>query len=60
MASLEAEKRSLHDKLASTLAPTEIAEAGKRLKSVEDELATLELRWLELTETMEQLVSAVH
>jgi ATP-binding cassette subfamily F protein 3 len=60
MAILEAEKRSLHDKLASTLAPTEIAEAGKRLKSVEDELATLELRWLELTETMEQLVSAVH
>ena len=60
MATLEAEKQSLHDKLASTLAPAEIAEAGKRLKTVEDELAALELRWLELTEAMEQLESAVH
>lgn len=60
MATLEAEKQSLHDRLASTLAPAEIAEAGKRLKTVEDELAALELRWLELTEAMEQLESAVH
>ena len=60
MAILETEKHSLHDKLASTSAPTEIAEAGKRLKAVEDELATLELRWLELTEAMEQLEIAVH
>ena len=60
MATLASEKQSLHDKLASTLAPNEIAEAGKRLKAVEDELATLELRWLELTEAMEQLESAVH
>ncbi len=60
MATLASEKQSLHDKLASTLAPAEIAEAGKRLKTVEDELATLELRWLELTEAMEQLESAVH
>jgi ATP-binding cassette subfamily F protein 3 len=60
MATLEAEKQSLHDKLASTLAPAEIAEAGKRLKTVEDELAALEFRWLELTEAMEQLESAVH
>jgi len=60
MATLEAEKQSLHDKLASTLAPAEIAEAGKRLKVVEDELAKFELRWLELTEAMEQLENAVH
>jgi ATP-binding cassette subfamily F protein 3 len=60
MATLEAEKQSLHDKLASTLAPAEIAEAGKRLKVVEDELAQFELRWLELTEAMEQLENAVH
>jgi ATP-binding cassette subfamily F protein 3 len=60
MATLEAEKQSLHDKLASPLAPAEIAEAGKRLKTVEDELASLELRWLELTEAMEQLESVVH
>jgi len=60
MATLESEKQSLHDKLARTLTPAEIAEAGKRLKTVEDELAALELRWLELTEAMEQLDSAVH
>ena len=60
MATLESEKQSLHDKLAHTLTPAEIAEAGKRLKTVEDELAALELRWLELTEAMEQLDSAVH
>jgi ATP-binding cassette subfamily F protein 3 len=60
MATLEAEKQSLHEKLASTLAPAEIAEAGKRLKVVEDELAQFELRWLALTEAMEQLENAVH
>ena len=60
MATLASEKQSLHDKLASTLAPAEIAEAGRRLKTVEEELAALELRWLELTEAMEQLESAVH
>jgi ATP-binding cassette subfamily F protein 3 len=56
MASLEAEKQSLHDKLASPLAPADIANAGKRLKVVEDELEELELRWLELTAQLETLV----
>jgi ATP-binding cassette subfamily F protein 3 len=55
MASLEAEKQSLHDKLASPLAPADIAYAGKRLKVVEDELEELELRWLELTAQLETL-----
>jgi ATP-binding cassette subfamily F protein 3 len=55
MATLEAEKLSLHNKLASTLAPADIAEAGKRLKAVEDELEELELRWLELTTQLETL-----
>jgi ATP-binding cassette subfamily F protein 3 len=55
MAKLEAEKTSLHDKLATPLPPADIAEAGKRLKMVEDELATLELRWLELSEAMEAI-----
>jgi ATP-binding cassette subfamily F protein 3 len=41
MATLEAEKQNLHNKLASTLAPADIAEAGKRLKLVEDELEEL-------------------
>ncbi len=55
MAQLEAEKTALHDKLATSLPPAEIAEAGKRLKVVEDELAALEMRWLELTEAMEAI-----
>jgi ATP-binding cassette subfamily F protein 3 len=55
MAKLEAEKTALHDKLATPLPPADIAEAGKRLKVVEDELAALELRWLELTEAMEAI-----
>jgi ATP-binding cassette subfamily F protein 3 len=59
MATLESEKTALHDKLAKPLPPADIAEAGKRLKAVEDELAALELRWLELTEAMESLESAM-
>jgi ATP-binding cassette subfamily F protein 3 len=55
MAKLEAEKTALHDKLATPLSPADIAEAGKRLKVVEDELATLELSWLQLTEAMEAI-----
>ncbi len=55
MAKLEAEKTALHDKLATPLSPADIAEAGKRLKVVEDELAALEMRWLELTEAMEAI-----
>jgi ATP-binding cassette subfamily F protein 3 len=58
MATLESEKTALHDKLATPLPPAEIAEAGKRLKVVEDELAALELRWLELTEAMDAIEAA--
>ena len=59
MATLEAEKTALHDKLATPLPPADIAEAGKRLKAVEDELAELEVRWLELTEAMDAIESAM-
>jgi ATP-binding cassette subfamily F protein 3 len=59
MAVLESEKTALHDKLATPLPPADIAEAGKRLKAVEDELAELEVRWLELTEAMEAIEAAV-
>ena len=58
MATLEVEKTALHDKLATALSPADIAESGKRLKTVEDELAQLEVRWLELTEAMDSLESA--
>jgi ATP-binding cassette subfamily F protein 3 len=59
MATLETEKTALHDKLATPLPPAEIAEAGKRLKAVEDELASLEVRWLELTEAMDAIEAAM-
>jgi ATP-binding cassette subfamily F protein 3 len=59
MATLESEKTALHEKLAKPLPPADIAEAGKRLKAVEDELAGLELRWLELTEAMEAIEAAM-
>jgi ATP-binding cassette subfamily F protein 3 len=59
MALLEAEKTALHDKLATPIAPAEIAEAGKRLKAVEDELAELEMRWLELGEQIEAIENAL-
>ncbi len=59
MAALESEKNALHDKLATPLPPADIAEAGKRLKAVEDELAELEVRWLELTEAMDAIESAM-
>ena len=59
MATLEAEKTALHDKLATPLPPADIAEAGKRLKVVEDELAALEVRWLELTEAMDAIEAAM-
>jgi len=59
MATLESEKAALHDKLATPLPPAEIAEAGKRLKAVEDELAALEMRWLELTEAMDAIEAAM-
>ena len=59
IAQLEAEKTALHDKLATPIAPAEIAEAGKRLKAVEDELAELEMRWLELGEQIEAIENAL-
>jgi ATP-binding cassette subfamily F protein 3 len=55
MGTLETEKTSLHNKLATPLPPNDIAEAGKRLKAVDDELATLEMRWLELTEALDAI-----
>ena len=40
------------------LPPADIAEAGKRLKAVGDELDACEERWLELSEAIEQLTQA--
>ena len=44
---------TLQARLATTIAPAEMAQAGKRLKAVDAELQTLEERWLELTDQIE-------
>ncbi|MBA2672690.1 ATP-binding cassette domain-containing protein [Ramlibacter sp.] len=53
MALLEEEKRAVETRLAAPLPPQEVADAGRRLKAVGDELAKLEERWLELSAQLE-------
>ncbi len=52
---LSAEQQALHTELASTPAPEQIAEAGKRLASVDAQLEAAELRWLEVGEQLQTL-----
>jgi len=49
------EKSAFESNLAAPLAPAEIAEAGKRLKALNDEIAQLEERWLALSDQLEAL-----
>jgi ATP-binding cassette subfamily F protein 3 len=58
IASLEGEKSQLEARLSGALPPQEIAEAGRRLKAVGDELAQLEERWLALSHEIEAAESA--
>jgi len=53
MKALNTERDSLQALLATTTAPAELAQAGKRLKAIEGEIGMLEERWLELTEQIE-------
>ena len=53
MQALTAEQTSLQTAMTSLTAPLEIAQTGKRLKAIENEIGTLEERWLELTEQIE-------
>jgi len=56
MASLNTEREQINARLCETNVPAaELAEKGKRLKAVEDELEVLEMRWLELTDAIEGL-----
>jgi ATP-binding cassette subfamily F protein 3 len=54
MAQLETEKAGLEAKLSAALPPGEIADAGRRLKAVGEELMQIETRWLELSSEIEQ------
>ena len=53
MHALSTEKTSLQALLTTTQAPAEIAQTGKRLKAIDNDLAMMEERWLELTEQIE-------
>ena len=52
---LQAERGELEEKLSQPMAPADIAEAGKRLKSCNDEIDQLEERWLELSEQIDAI-----
>ena len=56
MVLIEQERKQIELQLSSPLPPTEIAEAGRRLKALADEVSTLEERWLQLTEQLEEKV----
>ncbi|WP_269632790.1 ATP-binding cassette domain-containing protein [Pelomonas sp. BJYL3] len=59
LAKLSQERESLEAELATgALAPAAIAESGRRLKAVGDEIDELELRWLELSEQIEAITTA--
>ena len=55
MAAIEQEKAALESQLSSPLPPAEIAQAGRRLKALTDEIALLEERWMELSEQLQQM-----
>jgi ATP-binding cassette subfamily F protein 3 len=50
---LRTERQTLQARLAATIAPAEMAQAGKRLIAVDAELQKLEERWLEITDQIE-------
>ena len=54
LAALGAERAELESRLSQALPPTEIAECGRRLKTVNDETAQLEERWLEISSALEE------
>ena len=55
MAVIDMERQTLEQQLSAPLTPPEMAEAGRRLKALGDEMATLEERWLELTEQLQAM-----
>ncbi|RZJ18213.1 MAG: ATP-binding cassette domain-containing protein, partial [Haliea sp.] len=53
MAQLHADKTALETRMGTPLPPADLADAGRRLKAANDELAALEERWLALSEEIE-------
>jgi ATP-binding cassette subfamily F protein 3 len=56
MARIEAEKTQLEQLLTTPIPPAEMADAGRRLKALAEEVTRLEERWLELTQQLETCV----
>ena len=57
MQSLNSENASLEILLTTAKSPAEIAQAGKRLKTIEADIGKLEERWLILTEQIEAVAA---
>ena len=57
MATIEAEKTRLEELLTTPMSPADMADAGRRLKALADEVTRLEERWLELTSLLEEATS---
>jgi ATP-binding cassette subfamily F protein 3 len=57
MAQLQSDKTGLEAKLLETISPSDIAEIGKKLKVINDELASHEEKWLGWTSEIEAIES---
>ena len=55
MAAITQEKNALEVQLSTPLSPADIAEAGRRLKALTDEMDALEERWMALSEQLQQM-----
>ncbi len=55
LGTLGTERAELESRLAQPLPPAEIADCGRRLKAVNDEVAQLEERWLEISAALEEI-----
>ena len=59
MAQLSQEKAALQERLSRKLPAADLAQGGKRLKAIGDELAVLEERWLALSGEIESIETMV-
>ncbi len=57
MAQLQSDKTGLEAKLLEPISPSDIADIGKKLKVINDELASLEEKWLGWTSEIEAIES---
>ena len=56
LATLNHEGKDLENRLSKPLQPADLAQAGKRLKTVQQEIEALEAKWLELSQEIENSV----